>query len=37
MFKEGFVKRILEAERRIAKGKKIVFRSIDEISNYFDK
>ena len=35
-FKEEFVRRILEAEGRIAKGEKTTFKSINEMSKYLD-
>lgn len=36
-FKEEFVRRVLEAEKRVAKGEKATLKSIDELSDYLDE
>ncbi len=35
-FKEEFVRRVLEAEKRVAKGEKATFKSMDEMSKYLE-
>lgn len=36
-FKEDFINRVLEAEERVAKGEKMRFNSVKDMSTYLDK
>ncbi len=36
-FKEDFVNRVLEAEKRVNKGEKVRFKSVKEMSAHLDK